>query len=148
MSAVAMSASTTSLTDTKFVLLTTFRKNGTPVATPVCHVVHSGLVHIVTLESTWKAKRMRRNSHVLVASCDMRGNNAGTVYSGKARILNQEEIRQSPVFTELRSVGAAFKRSAGAHWIVKPIQLFERAWYRHKFLAIVIEPNLSSEAAS
>jgi PPOX class probable F420-dependent enzyme len=148
MSAVAMSASTTGLADTKFVLLTTYRKNGTPVATPVCHVVYDGLVHIVTLESTWKAKRMRRNPRVLLASCDMRGNNAGTVFSGEARILSQEEIRQSPVFKELRSVGVGFRRSAGAHWIVKPIQLFERAWYRHKFLAIVIEPNLSGEVAS
>lgn len=148
MSAVAMSAPATSLADTKFVLLTTYRKNGTPVTTPVCHVLHDGLVHIVTLESTWKAKRLRRNPHVLMASCDMRGNYAGTVISGEARILDREQIRQSPVFKELRSVGVGFRRSAGAHWIVKPIQLFERAWYRHRFIAVVIEPRAKSELAA
>lgn len=141
MSAVAMSAPTTSLADTRFVLLTTYRKNGTPVATPVCHVVSDGKVHLVTLESTWKAKRLRRNPHVLLASCDMRGNASGPVYGGEARILDEEEVRHSPVFKRHGIVGAAFRRRTGAHWIVKPIQYFERIAYRHKFIAVVIEPQ-------
>ena len=148
MSAVAMSASTTSLAATKFVLLTTYRKNGAPVATPVCHVMHDGKVHLVTLESTWKAKRLRRNPHVLLASCDMRGNPSGPVYSGEARILDDEDVRNSPVFKRHGLVGAAFRRRTGAHWIVKPIQYFERIAYRHKFIAVVIEPSGYAEVAA
>jgi hypothetical protein len=148
MSAVATSAQSTSLADTKFVLLTTYRKNGTPVATPVCHVVHDAKIHIVTMESTFKAKRLMRNPRVLLASCDMRGNSTGPVYSGVARVLSADEIKESPVFKPLRSVGVGFRRSARVHWIVKPIQLFERAWYHHKFLAIVIEPSNGIEVVA
>lgn len=148
MSAVAMYAPTTSLAETKFVLLTTYRKNGAPVATPVCHVVHDGMIYIVTLESTWKAKRLRRNPRVLMASCDMRGNANGPVYSGEARILDDEELRNSPVFKRHGLLGAAFRRRTGAHWIVKPIQLFERLAYRHKFIGVVIEPRANAEVAA
>jgi PPOX class probable F420-dependent enzyme len=148
MSAVAMSAPTTSLADTKFVLLTTYRKNGAPVATPVCHVVHEGKIYVVTLESTWKAKRLRRNSRVLLASCDMRGSASGPVYSGEARILDEEEVRNSPVFKRHGLLGAAFRRRTDAHWIVKPIQLFERIAYRHKFIGVVIEPSTQIEVAA
>ena len=147
MNAVAMNAhSTSSLAESKFILLTTYRKNGEPVATPVCHVLHDGKVYLVTQEQTWKAKRMRRNPRVLLAACDMRGKETyGPVYSGEARILSTEEIQESPVFKQMWSVGAGFRRSARVHWIVKPIQLMERVAYRHKFLAIEITPQPGQE---
>jgi PPOX class probable F420-dependent enzyme len=118
------------------------------VATPVCHVMHEGKIYVVTQESTWKAKRLRRNPHVLLSSCDMRGNASGPVYSGEARILDDDELRRSPIFKRHGLLGAAFRRRTGAHWIVKPIQFFECAAYRRKFIGVVIEPNAQVEVTA
>jgi predicted pyridoxine 5'-phosphate oxidase superfamily flavin-nucleotide-binding protein len=54
----------------KYLSLTTFRRDGTPVATPVWFVVDDGRVLVWTSAASWKAKRLRRDSRVRIAACD------------------------------------------------------------------------------
>jgi PPOX class probable F420-dependent enzyme len=61
------------LDDEKYLSLTTFRRDGTPVATPVWFVVEDGRVLVWTSAASWKAKRLRRDPRVRIAACDMRG---------------------------------------------------------------------------
>ena len=74
-----------------YVSLTTYRKDGTPVATPVWHVVHDEDLFILSETDTWKIKRIRRNSHVMVTACNIRGKVAPGAPSaeGTARLVDE-----------------------------------------------------------
>jgi PPOX class probable F420-dependent enzyme len=74
-----------------YISLTTFRKDGTPVATPVWHARDGDTLVVVTEPSTGKAKRLRRSGHVLVAPCDMRGRATGEAVAGSARLQDAAE---------------------------------------------------------
>ena len=76
------------LSEGKYLSLTTFRKDGTPVATPVW-VARDGETLVVTTErSSGKAKRLRNSSNVLLAPCDMRGKLTGDAVDGTAELLD------------------------------------------------------------
>ena len=63
------------LEDEKYLLLTTFRRNDTPVATPVWSVpLDSGELGFWTSSGSGKAKRLAHTSRVTVQPCDGRGN--------------------------------------------------------------------------
>ncbi|MGI5403807.1 PPOX class F420-dependent oxidoreductase [Streptomyces sp. CA-135486] len=74
-----------------YVSLTTFRKDGTGVATPVWFAVDGGELFIWTLSDSWKVKRLRNNSRVVVTVCDARGRIADGAVSaeGTARLLDE-----------------------------------------------------------
>src|SRR2546429_6125889 len=57
----------------RYVSLTTYRKDGTGVATPVWHVLNGGELLVVSDAAAWKVKRIRNNSHVVVTVCGIRG---------------------------------------------------------------------------
>jgi len=62
------------LSDEKYLLLTTFRKNGAAVATPVWIVgVDSGDLGFWTSSGSGKAKRLRQPAKVTIQPCDARG---------------------------------------------------------------------------
>jgi uncharacterized protein len=75
----------------RYVSLTTYRKDGTGVATPVWHVANGGELVIVSDADAWKVKRIRNNSRVVVTVCDMRGKTAPGAQSaqGTARLLDE-----------------------------------------------------------
>lgn len=75
----------------KYVSLTTYRKDGTAVATPVWHVVDGGELLVITPAESWKIKRIRNNSDVVVTVCDFRGRIApdATSAPGTARLLDE-----------------------------------------------------------
>jgi PPOX class probable F420-dependent enzyme len=57
----------------KYVSLTTFRADGTPVATPVWVVRDGEILRILTDPASGKVRRLRANPAVRVSTCDMRG---------------------------------------------------------------------------
>lgn len=74
----------------KYVLVTTFKRDGTPVPTPVW-VARDGEELIVwTARKTGKVKRIRNNGGVEVAACDFRGRPSGPSVKGEARLLDGE----------------------------------------------------------
>lgn len=77
----------------RYISLTTYRKDGTGVATPVWHVMHSGELLVVSEADAWKVKRIRNNSHVVVTVCDFRGRTAPGAASaeGTARLLDEAD---------------------------------------------------------
>ncbi|MFC0439961.1 PPOX class F420-dependent oxidoreductase [Kutzneria buriramensis] len=79
------------------VRLTTFRKDGRAVATPVGGVVSDGTLYILSYADTGKLKRLRNNSRVTVAPCDSAGAipaGAATI-AGVGRILDADETQQA-----------------------------------------------------
>ena len=81
-----------SLKASKYWLLVTFRRDGTPVPSPVWMAVDSqGRGYVHTEGSSGKAKRIRTNPEVLITVSNVRGKPKGRVLKGKARVLPKEE---------------------------------------------------------
>ncbi|WP_067856473.1 PPOX class F420-dependent oxidoreductase [Nocardia shimofusensis] len=80
-----------------YVMLTTFRKDGTPVGTPVWAAADQGKLYVWTVTDSWKVKRLRRDPAVRVQACDARGKKlSGPVIEGTGRVLDAagtEEVR-------------------------------------------------------
>ncbi|MGH3248860.1 MAG: PPOX class F420-dependent oxidoreductase [Trebonia sp.] len=72
----------------KYISVTTYKRDGTGVATPVWFVQESDRLLFRTGVASGKAKRIRRNSAVLVAACTLRGELLGQPVSGVARVLS------------------------------------------------------------
>jgi PPOX class probable F420-dependent enzyme len=86
---------TQTLAKSTYLSLTTFRRDGTPVATPVWVAQHGNDLVVVTQRSSGKAKRLRNDSRVLLAPCDMRGRVDGDVVEGTALLQDDAETATS-----------------------------------------------------
>ncbi len=60
------------LKDHDYIVLTTFRKSGKGVTTPIWFVVTDNKVYFLTFEKAWKIKRMKKNPSVEIAPADAR----------------------------------------------------------------------------
>jgi PPOX class probable F420-dependent enzyme len=68
------------LSDERYILVTTYKRDGTPVSTPTWAVpLDGGRLGFWTSSGSGKAKRLARNGKVLVQPCNQRGKvRAGT----------------------------------------------------------------------
>lgn len=104
----------TPLADAQFVLLTTFRRDGTAVPTPVWVVPLDGELAVWTPGSSGKVKRIRRDGSVRLAPCDRRGTPLGDSVRGTARLLGA---------TDTRRVRSLIKRKYGVLGHILPVVL-------------------------
>jgi uncharacterized protein len=79
------------LSSEKYVLLTTFRKDGRAVPTPIWAVPDPGGLAVWTPRDSGKVKRIRNGGRVTVAPCDVRGNPSGEAVDGRARIGDEAD---------------------------------------------------------
>ncbi|MEO7422125.1 MAG: PPOX class F420-dependent oxidoreductase [Ornithinibacter sp.] len=80
------------LSTAKYASLTTFRRSGAPVSTPVWiapAVDGSGRLCVITVDDTGKTKRLAHTTRVELRACDMRGRVApdAPTYAGTARVV-------------------------------------------------------------
>src|SRR5262245_38295247 len=75
----------------KYALVTTYRKDGRAVPTPVWVIRDGDALGIWTVADSGKVKRIRNNPSVLVGPCDLRGNPTGDQVPATAEILTTEE---------------------------------------------------------
>lgn len=73
------------------VLLTTCKRDGTPVGTAVNIVVEGDHAYFRTWDTAWKFRRIRNNPKVEFASCTPRGKPTGSATHARARILEGKE---------------------------------------------------------
>ena len=105
------------LSSEPYVLLTTFRLSGRPVATPVWVVEGLDGLLVTTSGASGKVKRIRKNTSVQLAPCDARGRvpeGAATII-GTARVLEDAESRGVIDAALERKYGLRYKaiRAAG-----------------------------------
>lgn len=79
----------------QFLSLTTFRKSGVAVPTPVWFAREGDRLYIFTNADSGKVKRIRNNSQVEIAPCDARGNLKGDKFPATARILPAAEHKHA-----------------------------------------------------
>ncbi|MFC4060519.1 PPOX class F420-dependent oxidoreductase [Planomonospora corallina] len=77
-----------------YVSVTTFRRNGAAVATPVWTAPDGEAMVIWSAASAGKVKRIRNNAEVTVRACDVRGRVRGEEVAGRAEILSDEETER------------------------------------------------------
>ena len=73
------------------VLVTTYRRDGTPVGTPVSIAVDGGHAFIRSWDTTGKFKRIRNNPTVEIAPSTFRGTPTGPAVRAHARVLSGDE---------------------------------------------------------
>ncbi|TWJ24691.1 hypothetical protein JD76_04847 [Micromonospora endolithica] len=78
----------------KYILLTTFRKDGRAVPTPVWAVRDGEALAVWTVSDSGKVKRIRRSGDVTVAPCDVRGRTHGPAVPAHATLLDVEGTRR------------------------------------------------------
>jgi len=86
----------------KYLSLTTFRKDGTPVATPVWLVRDGDTLRAITQADSGKAKRLRNDPRVLLAPCDARGTLKGQQVEGTATLQDEAETARTAQLVEAR----------------------------------------------
>ncbi len=88
----------TTIVGQKYISLTTFRKNGAAVPTPVWFGEEADRLYVMTRSDMGKTKRIRNNPQVRVAPCTIRGKVTGPEFPALARILppqNHAQARQT-----------------------------------------------------
>jgi PPOX class probable F420-dependent enzyme len=76
----------------KYALLTTFKRDGTPIPTPVWFGVgDDGRMYVRSETEVGKVKRIRNDPHVRVAPSSVRGKPLGPTTEGTGRVLPPEE---------------------------------------------------------
>jgi PPOX class probable F420-dependent enzyme len=77
----------------KYVSLVSFRRDGSPVASPVWFAAMGDEFGVITETNVGKVKRIGNNPRVTVQVCDVRGATSGetTVHDATARLVTGEE---------------------------------------------------------
>jgi PPOX class probable F420-dependent enzyme len=89
-------------------LLTSFRRNGTGVGTPVGTVASNGKLYFMTAAHTWKVKRLAHNPHATLAPGNRKGDALGPAIEGTVRRLSVEEARRARGVLRVGIVGRFF----------------------------------------
>jgi uncharacterized protein len=82
-----------SLKDTKTVLLTTYKRDGTAVDTPVSLAFDGDRAFFRSYDKAWKTKRLRNNHNVKVAPATVKGTATGPAIDARATLLDDGEAR-------------------------------------------------------
>jgi hypothetical protein len=111
-------------------LLTTYRRDGTPVSTPVTIATAGDLLVFRTYHTAGKAKRLRRDPSVVVLPSTFRGRPRGEPVNGRARQLDGDEeraartaiARRSPLMQGLGvPLGHRLRHLRTLHYAIDPV---------------------------
>ncbi len=92
-----------------YINLTTFRKNGTPVPTPVWFVEADGRLYVFTQMDSGKVKRIRANGRAQVAASDVRGRPLTAFLPASARLIGEGDPQYARILER-------YKRKYGLQW--------------------------------
>ena len=82
-------------TDQKYINLETYRKDQTPVKTPVWFIINNDRILITTKETTGKVKRLRNNQNARIAICSMKGDiKSNWVNVGVQKITQESDVEK------------------------------------------------------
>ncbi|MBM4519184.1 PPOX class F420-dependent oxidoreductase [Rhodococcus hoagii] len=93
-----MTATLSEIGAAKYVLLTTFKKDGSGVPAPLWAAMDGDRMLMWTESKSWKVKRIKNRSRVTVGVCDARGNPKGPQIDATAVVLDDagtEETRDA-----------------------------------------------------
>ncbi len=92
----------TELEGARYLSLSTYRRSGVPVDTPVWFAADAGKLYVFSANDAGKIKRLRSSSRARVAACDARGGLRGDWVEATARIVD-EAATQRRAYSALRA---------------------------------------------
>jgi PPOX class probable F420-dependent enzyme len=117
----------------KTALLTTFRRGGEAVSTPLSIAVADGKAYFVTASDSGKAKRLAHTPSVTLAPCTVLGKVTGETVTGQARLLDREERE--------RVAKGLLRPSGGLFWSL----LMYRLFHGKKMVLFEVVPDRSGQ---
>jgi PPOX class probable F420-dependent enzyme len=107
-------------------LVVTFRRSGDPVPTPVNFGLDDeGRLYFRSEPHVAKIRRIRRDPHVRVCPCNLRGKPTGPVAEGRARVVPAAEEEHAA-------------RTVASNWSA-PMRVFERGGERFGVSTVYVE---------
>ena len=97
------------LENEQYIRLTTFRKNGEAVSTPVWFALEGDKVYVLSLINAGKHKRLKNTSRVELAASDYAGKEHGERFKGEA-ILHDAESEMGKYATKALSKKYGFQK--------------------------------------
>ena len=88
-----MNAGLAPIRDAKTILLTTYKRDGTAVATLVSVAFDGERAFFRSYDKAWKTKRLRLNPTVQAAPATLRGKPTGPAIRARATLLDGEQAR-------------------------------------------------------
>jgi uncharacterized protein len=88
-----MSSALGTLKGAKTILLTTYKRDGTAVGTPVSIAFDGERAYFRSFDKAWKTVRLRRDPRVLAAPSTFRGKPTGPAVQARATLLEGEQAR-------------------------------------------------------
>jgi uncharacterized protein len=108
----------------KYLSLTSFRRDGTGVATPVWFVEAGGRLLVETDAASYKVRRIRRDPRVTIAPCAATGRLRGIPVRARAELLPDTEVaRVERLMARKYRVDLLF---------IKPFRVLQRALHRNR----------------
>ena len=108
----------------RYLSLTSFRRDGTSVATPVWFVEAGGRLLVETDAGSYKVRRIRRDPRVTIAPCTATGRLRGTPVPAWAELLPDAEVaRVERLMARKYRVDLLF---------IKPFRALQRALHRNR----------------
>lgn len=105
--------------DGKYLSLTSYRRDGTGVATPLWFAQDGDRLFVSTGAASWKVKRIRRDPRVTVAPCGPSGRPRGEPVAGTAALASDEDASRAHALF-------ARKYKYDRLWALPLFRLFER----------------------
>ena len=81
--------------DQKYLNLETYKKDGTPIRTPVWFVIYKDLIYVITRDSTGKVKRLKNNQNIRIVPCSFTGESKSEWINGIAQKITGEEVEKA-----------------------------------------------------
>lgn len=75
------------------IVLTTYKRDGTPVPTPVSVAFDGDRAFFRSYDQAWKTKRLRNNARVEIAPATLRGKATGPAVEARATLLTGAEAQ-------------------------------------------------------
>lgn len=110
---------TATLASARYLSITTFKRDGTPVSTPVWVAAEDGTLLVHSEASSWKVKRIRRDGHVRVAPCSATGALRGDAVDADATIEDDTGTVSSLL---ARKYGLMFRLVGGFNAVVRALR--------------------------
>jgi uncharacterized protein len=108
----------------KYLSLTSFRRDGTGVATPVWFVEADGRLLVETDADSYKVRRIRRNPRVTIAPCTATGRLRGIPVPARATLLPDTELARVD-----RLMGDKYRVDL---YVIKPLRTLQAALHRRR----------------
>lgn len=83
----------TDVAKARYILLTTFTKDGRPKPTAIWAAPDGDRLLVITDDGSWKTKRIRNTPRVMVQRCGVLGKPKGEPVDAVARVLPKDQVR-------------------------------------------------------